>query len=128
LPEGSDRRLLTKIDRKEIRKRKHLRVRRRLAGTANKPRLCVFRSLKHIYAQVINDTTGTTLVSASTLDPALRGDYGGNIEAAKKVGALIAQRALEQGITAVVFDRGGNLYHGRVAALADAAREAGLQF
>lgn len=120
--------MLTKIDRKEIRKRKHLRVRRRLAGTANKPRLCVFRSLKHIYAQVINDTTGTTLVSASTLDPALRGDYGGNIEAAKKVGALIAQRALEQGITAVVFDRGGNLYHGRVAALADAAREAGLQF
>jgi large subunit ribosomal protein L18 len=105
-----------------------LRVRRRLAGTANMPRLCVFRSLKHIYAQVINDTTGTTLVSASTLDSALRGDYGGNIEAAKKVGTLIAQRALEQGITAVVFDRGGNLYHGRVAALADAAREAGLQF
>lgn len=106
---------------------KHLRVRKKIMGTSEKPRLCVFRSLNHIYAQVINDTTGSTLAFASTLDPALRGISGGNVEAAKKVGQQIAQRALEKGITQVVFDRGGNLYHGRVAALADAAREAGLQ-
>jgi large subunit ribosomal protein L18 len=119
--------LLTKINRKKVRMGKHLRVRKKMSGTNDKPRLCVFRSLKHIYAQVINDTTGSTLVSASTLDAVLRGETGGNIEAAKKVGIQIAQRALEQGIKQVVFDRGGNLYHGRIAALADAAREAGLK-
>lgn len=119
--------MLTKINRKKVRKGKHLRVRKKITGTSDKPRLCVFRSLNHIYAQVINDTTGCTLVAASTLDAALRGASGGNIEAAKKVGQQIAQRALEKGITQVVFDRGGNLYHGRIAALADAAREAGLK-
>lgn len=126
-PEGVTA-LLEKINRKEIRRKKHLRVRKRLSGTSEKPRLCVYRSLKHIYVQVINDVTGSTLVAASTLDPALRGEYGGNVEAAKKVGQVIAQRALEKGINQVVFDRGGNLYHGRIAALAEAAREAGLQF
>lgn len=118
--------MLRKINRKKIRMGKHLRVRKKVTGTTDKPRLCVFRSLKHIYAQVINDTTGNTLVSASTLDVILRGESGGNIEAAKKVGQQVAQRALEKGIKQVVFDRGGNLYHGRIAALADAAREAGL--
>lgn len=92
--------------------------------------MSVYRSLKHIYAQIINDTNGTTLVAASTLDPALKDKitYGGNIEAARLVGELIAKKAMEKGITRVVFDRGGNIYHGRIAALAEAAREAGLEF
>jgi large subunit ribosomal protein L18 len=122
--------MITKGDKNKARKRRHLRVRRKVEGTALRPRLNVFRSSKHIYAQVIDDTKGVTLVSASTVDPELKGkiEYGGNVEAAAKVGELIAKRALEKGIKAVVFDRGGYLYHGRVAALAEAAREAGLEF
>lgn len=114
----------------ESRKRRHLRVRTTVHGTPERPRLNVFRSLSHIYAQIINDETGTTLVSASTVDKEIGQSlkYGGNIEAAKAVGEAIAKRALEKGIKKVVFDRGGYLYHGRVAALAEAAREAGLEF
>jgi large subunit ribosomal protein L18 len=99
-------------------------------GTAEKPRLNVFRSLNHIYAQIINDEAGTTLASASTMDKELSASlkYGGNIEAAKAVGAAVAKRALAKGVNKVVFDRGGYIYHGRVAALAQAAREAGLEF
>jgi len=122
--------LLRKVSRNEARKKRHARVRKHVVGTAERPRLNVFRSLKHIYAQVINDKTGETLVAASTLDKELRDKvaYGGNIEAAKIVGEAIAKRALAKGIKQVVFDRGGYLYHGRVAALAEAAREAGLDF
>jgi len=99
-------------------------------GTAERPRLSVFRSLNHIYAQVINDDLGVTLVSASSLDPEFKATElsGGNIEGARKVGELVAKRALEKGVTKVVFDRGGNIYHGRIAAVAEAAREAGLDF
>lgn len=106
------------------------RVRGHLRGTAEQPRLNVFRSLRHIYAQAIVDLTGETLVSASTLSPELRGDlrYSGNVEAAKKVGELIAKKCLEKGIQKVVFDRNGYLYHGRIKALADAARASGLIF
>lgn len=122
--------MFKKESRKEVRIKKHLRVRRKISGTMERPRMAVYRSLKHIYAQIINDSTGTTLVAASTLDPALKDKVsnGGNIEAAKLVGELIAKKALEKGITSVVFDRGGSIYHGRVAALAEAAREAGLVF
>lgn len=118
------------IDRKSIVQKRHYRLRRRLAGTSERPRLAIFRSGKHMYAQVIDDTAHTTLVSASTVDPDLRKTIksGANLEAAQQVGALIAKRAKEKGIEAVVFDRGGNLYHGRIAALAASAREAGLQF
>jgi len=106
------------------------RVKSRIQGTSERPRLNVFRSLKHIYAQAIEDTTGKTLVSASTLSPELKGNlrYTGNVEAAKKVGELIAKKCLEKGIQQVVFDRNGNLYHGRVKALAEAARSSGLIF
>jgi large subunit ribosomal protein L18 len=105
-------------------------VRKQVFGTVEKPRLAVFRSTNHIYAQVIDDNQGVTLVSASTVDPELKAELktGGNIEAAKKVGELIAKRAVEKNIGQVVFDRGGFLYHGRIKALADAAREAGLKF
>ena len=122
--------MLHKGDKNAARKKRHLRVRNRISGTAARPRLNVFRSLKHVYAQVINDVTGETLVSASTVDKevAAQIQFGGNIEAAKAVGTVVAQRALEKGIKEVVFDRGGYLYHGRVAALAEAAREAGLEF
>ncbi|ASS76913.1 50S ribosomal protein L18 [Tumebacillus algifaecis] len=122
--------MITKGDKNKARKRRHFRVRRKVTGTALRPRLNVFRSSKHIYAQVIDDATGTTLASASTVDPALKGEvgHGGNIDAATKVGELVAKRAIEKGITNVVFDRGGYLYHGRIAALAAAAREAGLEF
>jgi large subunit ribosomal protein L18 len=122
--------MITKGDRNEARKRRHLRVRKRVRGTAERPRLNVFRSNKHIYAQIIDDVTGRTLASASTLEKELRAEVenGANVEAARKVGQLVAKRALEKGCTAVVFDRGGYLYHGRVQALAEAAREAGLQF
>jgi large subunit ribosomal protein L18 len=122
--------MISKEDRNIARKRRHLRVRKRVSGTPERPRLNVFRSNKHIYAQVIDDVAGHTLVSASTLDPELRNEIsnGGNVEAASKVGALIAKRALEKGIETVVFDRGGYLYHGRVQALAEAARAAGLKF
>ncbi len=114
----------------EARKKRHIRIRKKAVGTANKPRLNVFRSLKHIYAQLINDETGTTITAASTLDKEIRDRIanGGNQDAAKLVGKLIAQRAREEGIDKVVFDRGGYLYHGRVKALAEAAREAGLEF
>ncbi|GAB6877308.1 50S ribosomal protein L18 [Thermaerobacter litoralis] len=117
--------------REEARDRRHRRVRKKVLGTAERPRLNVFRSLKHIYAQVIDDEAGVTLVAASTVEPELReavGGYGGNVEAAKVVGRAIAQRALARGISKVVFDRGGYRYHGRVKALAEAAREAGLEF
>lgn len=122
--------MLRKPGRNEARKKRHLRVRKKVSGTSERPRLNVYRSLNHIYAQVINDETGTTLVSASTLDPEIKGSIarGGNIEAAKLVGKLIAERAIQKGIKKVVFDRGGYIYHGRVAALAESAREAGLDF
>ncbi len=107
-----------------------MHIRKKITGTKERPRLCVFRSLKHIYAQVIDDVQGVTLASASTLDPALKGSvgYGGNVEAAKLIGKLVGERAKESGIEKVVFDRNGYLYHGRIKALADAAREAGLDF
>ena len=99
-----------------------------VSGTAELPRLCVFRSLKNIYAQIIDDTAGKTLASASSLDAELKANYGGNKDAAKAVGALVAKRALDAGISEVVFDRGGYVYHGRVAELAEGAREGGLKF
>ncbi|MCL6626507.1 50S ribosomal protein L18 [Alicyclobacillus shizuokensis] len=122
--------MIRKEDRNLARKRRHLRVRKRVSGTPERPRLNVYRSNKHIYAQVIDDVAGHTLVSASTLDPELREQVqnGGNVQAAEKVGSLVAKRALEKGIETVVFDRGGYLYHGRVQALAEAARAAGLKF
>lgn len=118
------------VNRNAARKRRHLRVRKRVFGTSERPRLSVYRSLNHIYAQIINDQEGRTLVSASTLDPSIKSQHAktGNIEAARSVGLLLAQRAKEAGIERVTFDRGGNLYHGRVAALADGAREGGLDF
>jgi large subunit ribosomal protein L18 len=115
--------------RNAIRQRVHDRIRSKMAGTAERPRLNVYRSLNHIYTQVIDDATGTTIASASTVSK--KGDgkkVGGNVAAAKEVGKLIAERAKEKGIKRVVFDRGGYLYHGRIKALADAAREAGLEF
>ncbi|NLN64997.1 MAG: 50S ribosomal protein L18 [Clostridiaceae bacterium] len=117
-------------DKNKIRLRKHARVRKKISGTAERPRLCVFRSAKHIYAQVIDDATGKTLTAASTLDEAVKGklSYTGNKGAAHEVGKLIGTKAIEQGIKQVVFDRGGYLYHGRVKELADGAREAGLEF
>jgi large subunit ribosomal protein L18 len=118
-------------NRKELaRLKRKKRVRSRMTGTAERPRLNIFRSLKHIYAQAIADTTGKTLVSVSTMSPELRGSLGhpGNVEAAKKVGELIAKKCLEQKIQKVVFDRNGYLYHGRVKALAEAARTGGLIF
>ncbi len=122
--------MFNKIDRRKIRQKKHLKVRKKISGTSERPRLAVFRSLNHIYAQIFDDTKGVTLVAASTLDPALRDELetGGNVEAARKTGELIAKKALEKGIKNVVFDRGGYIYHGRVKALADGAREAGLEF
>lgn len=122
--------MIKKQPRNKVRQRRHKRVRRHIRGTAECPRLCVFRSTSHIYAQLIDDDAHATLVAASSLDPSIResSSYGGNVEAAKAVGKLIAERALEKGLSSVVFDRGGYLYHGRVAALADAAREAGLVF
>lgn len=116
--------------RNQMREIRHRRLRRRVSGTAEHPRLAVFRSLNHIYAQVIDDTAGQTLVSASTTEKSLKGvlKSTGDKESAKAVGKLIAERALAQGINKVVFDRGGHMYGGRVQALADAAREAGLKF
>jgi len=112
----------------ELRIRRHKRIRRRLAGTAARPRLAVFRSNKHISAQIVDDGAGHTLVSASTVEADLRGASGGTVEAARAIGELVATRAKAAGITTVVFDRGGFTYHGRVAALADAARAEGLEF
>lgn len=122
--------MLQKPDKNKSRQKRHFRVRKNLSGTQQRPRLNVFRSLNHIYAQIINDETGTTLVSASTMDKEVSAtlSYGGNINAAQVVGKVVAERALAKGINKVVFDRGGYLYHGRVAALAAAAREAGLEF
>lgn len=119
-----------KLTRTESRQRRHRRVRRKVLGTLERPRLAVFRSHKHIYVQVIDDTQQHTLVAASTLDPEITSelDTGANCDASVKVGQLIAKRSLSQGIERVVFDRGGYIYHGRVKALADAAREAGLEF
>jgi large subunit ribosomal protein L18 len=120
--------LLNRVDKNEKRQKRHFRSRKNIFGTAEKPRLNVYRSLSNIYAQIINDVTGETIVSASTVEKDIKENYGGNIEAAKAVGEAIAKKALEKGIKVVVFDRGGYLYHGRVAALATAAREAGLEF
>ena len=113
-----------------LREIRHARLRKTLSGTVEKPRMAVFHSLKHIYVQFIDDERGHTLASASTLDPAVRGNLPGtcNIEAAKIIGKIAAERALAKGITSVVFDRGGHMFHGKVKALADAAREAGLKF
>ncbi|MCL1848821.1 MAG: 50S ribosomal protein L18 [Clostridiales bacterium] len=122
--------MIKKTNKKAVRQKKHLRVRKKISGTPDCPRLAVYRSLQHIYAQIIDDTQGLTLLSASTLESPLKGtmDNTGNIEAAKKVGLEIGKKAIEKGLTQVVFDRGGNLYHGRIQALADGAREAGLAF
>jgi len=119
--------VLLKADKNKTRQKRHLRVRNHVAGTAERPRLNVFRSLAHIYAQIIDDEKGMTLAAASSLDKDFQGK-GGNIAAAKAVGAAIAKKALEKGISEVVFDRGGYIYHGRVAALAQAARDGGLKF
>ena len=119
--------MVSKIDKKAQRQKRHVRVRSKISGTPERPRLCVFRSNANIYAQVIDDVNGVTLASASTLDKEFEG-AAGNCEAAKKVGAMVAQRAKEKGISVVVFDRGGCIYHGRVAALAEGAREGGLKF
>jgi len=123
-------RIKTKTDR---RRRIQLRQRKRIAGTAERPRLCVFRSLSHVYAQIIDDASGATLVAASSVEPSIRGAFakdvrGGNIRGAEAVGQAIATRSKDKGITRVVFDRGGFLYHGRIRAVADAARKAGLEF
>jgi large subunit ribosomal protein L18 len=120
--------MITRPDKNVARKKRHARVRRSIFGTAERPRLNVFRSSKHIYAQLIDDENGVTLASASTLDNDVEVDNSGNVEAAKKVGEAIAKRAVEAGHKVVVFDRGGYIYHGRVKALAEAARESGLQF
>lgn len=120
--------MITKADKNATRKKRHARVCSKLSGTAARPRLNVFRSSKHIYAQLIDDVNGVTLVSASTLDKEVSLESTGNVDAAVKVGELVAKRAVEKGLKAVVFDRGGYLYHGRVKALADAARENGLEF
>ena len=120
--------MIKKVSRNDVRKRRHARVRRHISGTPERPRLCVYRSSKQIYVQVIDDTNGITLVAASSLDKEADCEYGGNVAAARVVGKLIAERALEKGIDTVVFDRGGYIYHGRVAAVAEAAREAGLKF
>ena len=118
--------MVNKPDKNEARLRRHRRVRGKISGTAERPRLNVFRSSKHISAQIIDDVTGPTLVAASTMDKDFNG-YGGNIEAANEVGKNIAKKALEKGITEVVYDRGGFVYHGRVKALAEGAREGGLK-
>lgn len=121
---------MAKADTRLARKRRHTRIRAELSGTAMRPRLCVFRSLKHIYAQVIDDGAGYTLVSASSLDPEIREKVSGKKKAASAelVGSLVAQRALSKGVSQVAFDRGGYKYHGRVKALAEAARKVGLDF
>ncbi len=118
--------MIPQRQRNVIRQRVHARIRQKMEGTAARPRLNVYRSLNHIYAQVIDDAAGVTVVSASSL--AEKAKTGGNVAAAREIGRLVAERARERGITKVVFDRGGYLYHGRIKALADAAREAGLEF
>jgi large subunit ribosomal protein L18 len=123
--------MLSKTSKDKTRQKVHTRIRKQLAGTTERPRLNVYRSVNHIYAQVIDDAKGVTLVSAASVKKVGKGDKrptGGNVSSAKEVGKLIAERAKEKGISKVVFDRGGYLYHGRIKALADAAREAGLKF
>ena len=122
--------MLKKADKNANRLQRHKRVRRKITGTTQRPRLCVFRSSNNIYAQIIDDANRVTLTAASSLDAEVKGavNHGGTKEAAKMVGEMIAKRAIEKGITEVVFDRGGYLYHGRVQVLAEAAREAGLKF
>ena len=117
-----------RIDRKAIRAKKHYRIRKNISGTAECPRLAVYRSNKHIYAQLIDDVAGVTLAAASTKEAAFAGAYGGNKEAAKKVGLALAEKAKGKGIETCVFDRGGLVFHGRVAVLAEGAREGGLNF
>jgi len=119
--------MIRRPEKKQIRNRIHQRIRRKLSGTPERPRLAIFRSVAHIYAQVIDDSKGATIVSASSVDKGGKTN-GGNVAAAKTIGKLVAERAKAQGIKSVVFDRGGYQYHGRVKALADAAREAGLEF
>ncbi len=120
--------MIRKVSKNEIRLRIHKRIRQKMKGSGERPRLAVFRSLKHIYAQVIDDRAGQTLASASSAEKSSSIGGGGNVAGAKQVGKLVAERAIEKGIKKVVFDRGGYLYHGRVKALAEAAREAGLEF
>lgn len=119
--------MIKRPDTKQQRIKRHKRVRGKISGTAERPRLCVFRSENHIYAQVIDDVAGCTLASASSVEKGFEGS-GGNCDAARKVGAAVAERALKKGIEEVVFDRGGYIYHGRVKALAEGAREGGLKF
>ncbi len=122
--------MISKKSRSEVREKKHMKIRNRFSGTPERPRLAVFRSNKHMYAQVIDDVAGNTLVAASTLEKEVASElkYTDNVEAAQKLGEVIAKRALEKGIKEVVFDRGGFIYQGKVKALAEAAREAGLDF
>ena len=120
--------MIKKVSSNDVRKARHARVRTKVVGTASVPRLNVFRSNQNIFAQIIDDAAATTLVSASSIDKELKLENGGNVEAAKQVGALLAKRAKAAKINKVTFDRGGYLYHGRVKALADAARENGLEF
>ena len=119
---------MAKKSRADVRQAVHRRIRRKVSGTAERPRLSVYRSLNHISAQLIDDVNGRTIASASTVEKDLRGSSGGNVDAARQIGKLVAERAKEQGIEQVVFDRGGYIYHGRVKGLAEAAREAGLKF
>ena len=122
--------MVSKESRQEVRVKKHMKIRNRFAGTAERPRLAVFRSNNHMYAQIIDDTVGKTLVSASTVEKDVKAELKktNDVEAAAYLGTLIAKRAIEKGINTVVFDRGGFIYQGKIAALADAAREAGLEF
>ena len=120
--------MISKPNKNKVRIRKHIRVRKKIIGTSERPRLNVYRSLSNMYAQIIDDSKGVTLVSASTLDKEINVEFGGNKDAAKEVGKLVGERALKAGIKEVVFDRGGYAYHGRVEALAEGAREAGLDF
>lgn len=131
--DGEDKKMITKTSKNITRSRVHKRIRKKVLGTAERPRLNIYRSVSHIYAQVIDDAKGVTVVSATSLEAGKAKDgkshvSGGNLAAAKQVGKLVAERAKEKGISKVVFDRGGYLYHGRIKALADAARAAGLQF
>lgn len=119
---------MAKRSRQDIRRAIHTRIRKKVRGTGQRPRLAVFRSVKHIYVQVIDDEQGVTLCAASSVEKTAGANPGGNISAAQAIGKLIAERAKEQGINQVVFDRGGYIYHGRIKSLADAAREAGLEF
>ena len=122
--------MVSKESRQKVRAKKHMKIRNRFSGTAERPRLAVFRSNNHVYAQVIDDVAGKTIVSASTLEKDIKAELKNtdDIDAATKIGDVVAKRALDKGIKAVVFDRGGYIYHGKVKALADAAREAGLEF